>query len=155
DITIYDNHNSSACTNAGTFSRALEYEIDETAKVVTNTWEYRNTPDVFGFATGNNQRLPDGHRLIDWGIAHPSVTEVLTDNTKVFEMTFGPTFFTYRAFRFPWEAVPTWAPTLVLTDSLALTPTLYYSWNGATDVASYEIYGGYGAEPQTLVATQP
>ena len=148
NLTLFDNH------NPGPFSRAVEYQIDESNKVVTNTWQFRNTPDNYDFATGNAQRLPDGHTLIDWGISHPNVTEVLTDSTKLFEMVFQPDYFTYRAFRFPWAAVPYWAPTLVLTTSLSLTPTLYYSWNGATDVASYEIYGGAGPQPQTLIGTQ-
>jgi hypothetical protein len=42
----------------------------------------RPAVNVYGAFTGNNQRLPDGHRLIDWGLAQPSVTEVLTDGTK-------------------------------------------------------------------------
>jgi uncharacterized repeat protein (TIGR01451 family) len=146
DLTIFDNHNP-----AGP-SRAVEYQIDEVNKVVTNTWQYRNTPDISAIATGNNQHLPDGQRLIDWGFGHPNVTEVMTDGTKLFEMDLAPGYISYRAFRFPWAAVPTWDPLLVLTGT---TPTLYYSWNGATDVASWEVYGGFGSQPQSLVGTQP
>lgn len=147
DLSMFDNHNT-----AGP-SRALEYQIDESARVVTNTWQFSNSPPEFGPFTGDNQYLPDGHRLIDWGFAHPNVTEVLTDGTKLFEMTFAPNYFSYRAFRFPWAAVPSWDPTLVVvTDTV--TPTLYYSWNGATDVASYEIYGGWGPAPTNLLGTQ-
>ena len=146
DLTIFDNH------NPGPASRAVEYKIDENARVVTNTWQYQNSPGVYGFAMGDTQRLPDGHTLIGWGIGHPNVTEVLTDGTKVFELLLDPAFVSYRAFRFPWAAVPAWDPTLVLTGTI--TPTLYYSWNGATDVASYEIYGGIGTQPQLLLSAQ-
>jgi Arylsulfotransferase (ASST)/Bacterial Ig-like domain len=147
NLTFFDNH------GLGPFSRAVEYQIDENAKVVTNTWQYHNSPDDYALAMGNTQRLPDGHTLIGWGFGHPNVTEVLTDGTKVFEMAFDPHYQSYRTFRFPWMAVPSWDPTLVLTGTL--TPTLYYSWNGATDVASYEIYGGFGSAPSVLLGTQP
>src|SRR5579859_361517 len=149
DITLFDNHN----LGPDAYSRAVEYQIDENAKVVTETWEYRNFPDIVVPFTGNNQRLPDGHRLIDWGFGHPNVTEVLTDGTTLFEMTFSPAYFSYRAFRFPWAATPAWDPTLVVITG-TVPPTLYYSWNGATDVASYEIYGGVGPTPTTLLGTQ-
>ena len=49
--------------------------------------------------------------------------------------------------------MPEWNPTLVLSGTI--TPTLYYSWNGATDVASYDIYGGLGQEPNVLLSNQP
>lgn len=153
DLSMFDNHDDhtqGSCT-FNTFSRAVEYQIDETAKVVTNTWQFRNNPDQFGPFTGNNQLLPDGHRLIDWGYSYPNVTEVLTDGTKLFEMQFAQPYFSYRAFRFPWSAVPGFDPTLVLTGT---DPTLYYSWNGATDVATYQILGGWGPTPMNLVGTQ-
>jgi hypothetical protein len=147
NLTLFDNHNPGP-------SRAVEYQIDESAKVVTNTWEYHNTPGEFGPAMGNAQRLPDGHTLIGWGFGHPNVTEVMTDGTKLFELALDPGYESYRALRFPWSAVPAWDPTLVVVTN-TVPATLYYSWNGATDVASYEIYGGYGPQPQTLLGTQP
>ena len=148
DVTMFDNH------NPGPYSRAVEYQLDEFNKTADLVWQFRNSPDNYGFATGNNQRLPDGHRLIGWGLSTPNVTEVLTDGTKLFEMAFGPPFYSYRSYRFPWSAVPAWAPELVaITDTV--TPTLHYSWNGATDVAYYEIFAGRNPSRLTLVATQP
>jgi hypothetical protein len=147
NVTLYDNH------NPGPFSRAVEYQLNEFTKTADNVWQYRNSPDEYGFATGNFQRLPEGHRLIGWGLGTPNVTEVLTDGTKLFEMSFGAPYFSYRFYRFPWSAVPAWGPDLVaITDTV--TPTLHYSWNGATDVAYYEIWAGHGPQHFTLAATQ-
>jgi hypothetical protein len=147
DITLFDNHYPGPC------SRAAEYQLDEVNKTADNIWQYRNTLDEYNSVTGNNQRLPDGHSLIGWGFGQPDVTEIMTDGTKLFEMALDPAYLSYRAFRFPWAAVPAWDPTLVVITN-TLTPTLYYSWNGATDVASYEIYGGNGATTTSLVGTQ-
>ncbi|MEP7357535.1 MAG: aryl-sulfate sulfotransferase [Anaerolineales bacterium] len=151
-VTLFDNHNSSP----GVFSRAAEYLLDEEAitKTATLVWQYRNTPNDYASAMGNVQRLPDGHTLIGWGAGIPNVTEVLTDGAKLFEMKFVSTHRSYRAFRSPWSAVPAWAPALVvITDTV--TPTLHYSWNGATDVAAYRILGGRGAGTFVLVGTHP
>jgi hypothetical protein len=146
NITLFDNHN----LGPGSFSRAVEYELDEVAitKTATLVWQYRNTPDDFANAMGSVQRLPDGHTFIGWGAGIPNATEVLTDGTKLFEMRVDPAYRTYRQFRFEWSALPAAPPALVvITDTV--TPTLHYSWNGATDVAYYEILAG--RNPQHLL----
>ncbi len=53
------------------FSRAVEYSMNETAKTVTQVWQFRHTPDVVAVALGSVQRLPNGNTLIGWG-ATPS-----------------------------------------------------------------------------------
>ena len=80
------------------------------------------------------------------------VTEVSPTGTKLFELDLVP-HFDYRAFRFPWHGFPTTLPTLVV-QTTTLTTTLTYSWNGATDIASYRIYGGFQPRPTTLIGTQ-
>ena len=35
-----------------------------------------------------------------------------------------------------------------------LTTTLYYSWNGATEVAAYHIYAGTTSDPRMLIDVQ-
>ena len=82
-----------------------------------------------------------------------TVTEVKPDGSKAFELTFGAPQVTYRAFRFPWEGNPATPPTLVLQKTSSAI-TLTYSWNGATDIASYRVYSGPQAGPTTLIATQ-
>ena len=59
----------------------------------------------------------------------------------------------YRAFRFPWHGYPTTPPTLVaVTNTLPIS--LYYSWNGATEVVSYTVSGGTLADAMTDFAVQ-
>lgn len=105
NITLFDNGNF----HSPPFSRAAEYELDERQKTATLVWQFRNTPDVFGSAMGYVQRLDNGNTLIGWGAANPTVTEVRPDGAKVFELTFAPGIFSYRAYRFPWkpEILPT------------------------------------------------
>ena len=98
-ITLFDNGNC----QSPQYSRALEYDLDETNKVATLKWEYRSTPDIYGFATGNVQRLSSGSTLINWGFA-AMVTELDPLGNKELEFGFGVVnMITYRAFRFPWK----------------------------------------------------
>jgi hypothetical protein len=145
-ITLFDNRTSLAPN----YSRAVEYALDEAGKIANLVWQYRNTPDSYAMATGNNQRLPNGNTLISWGTTS-LVTEVKPDNSKAFEAQFPRT--NYRAFRFPWHATPTVPPVLV-QQTQGLTTTLTYSWNGATEVAEYRVYGGSTPHPTTLIAIQ-
>lgn len=91
---------------ARTFSRAVEYDIDEEAGTATLVWSYDQGQEVFGVFTGSVQRLDDGNTLIGWGTASPVATEVDASGTKLWELTAAAPdgnddYWTYRAFRFP------------------------------------------------------
>ncbi|MCB0165380.1 MAG: aryl-sulfate sulfotransferase [Anaerolineae bacterium] len=161
-ITLFDNGND----REPPYSRVVEYQLDEINKTATLISEYRNKPDIFASALGSAQRLSNGNILIGWGngpnsdekagwdnVRPPNVTEVNPDGTKVFELTFAPPNVSYRAFRFPWQGQPVTRPTLVVQTDGA-TATLSYSWNGATEIATYHIYGGAAPKPTTLINTQ-
>ena len=100
-LTLFDNGNF----RLPEFSRGVEYAIDEVLKTATLVWQYRLNPDVFAFATGSVQRLPNGNTLIGWGNANPTLTEVAADGSLVSELTFDPGIGSYRAFRFEWPPV--------------------------------------------------
>jgi hypothetical protein len=95
NFTLYDNGNF----HNPPFSRAVEYKMDETAKTMTLVWEYRNTPSIYGPATGYVERLSDGNTLIGWGITHPTVSEVTAQGDKTLELTYPQNVYTYRAFK--------------------------------------------------------
>ena len=75
------------------------------------------------------------------------MTEVSPDNQTLFELIFDEPYVSYRAFRFPWQGTPATPPALAYKLD-GNTLILGYSWNGATDVASYQVYGG--TSPQSL-----
>jgi hypothetical protein len=73
-----------------TYSRAVEYQLDETNMTATLVWEFRHTPDISAPCTGSLKRFANGNTLIDWGCAVPTrgtiVTEVSPAGNVVFEM---------------------------------------------------------------------
>jgi hypothetical protein len=158
NITLFDNR-----TNAlPAYSRAVEYAIDEENFTITKIWEYINPYNTYGAYMGNVQRLPNGHTLIGWGSgpsANPNpvfenITEVEADGTKVFEMSAPSPYVSYRSFRYEWHAIPFWNPKLIVENNTGET-SLYFSWNGATDIIEYKVYGGTKniPIPNTLLAT--
>ncbi len=150
NITLYDNREG----QTPSYSRAVEFALDEAQKLATVVWQHRNVPDTYGAWLGNAQRLPNGNTIIGWGSTTPTLSEVTPEGETAFELTFGWPIVSYRAFRFPWTGTPKWPPALVM-QSEGSTNTLYYSWNGATEVATYKIYAGGTPNSMTLMASQP
>ena len=145
DITVFDNHGTPENPAP---SRGVEYRIDEVHRAVTQVWSYTPSSPVFATYLGNVQRLPDGNTFLSWGAPYTksgynflTMTELTPYNRTVFEFTFDQPYVSYRAFLFPWHGSPTSQPALAFkTDGNALV--LGYSWNGATDVAGYRVFGG-------------
>lgn len=146
-LTLFDNGNQ----RGPQYSRAVEYAIDETAKTLTRVWQYPADQSLFSAFMGSAQRLGNGNTLIGWG-GLPLVSEILPDGTKAFELSLGA--LSYRAFRYTWEATPTWPPSVVLSHSAdPTTATIYSSWNGATGVSAYAIEAGPAANAMSLITT--
>ena len=143
NLSIFDNRTN----QMPSFSRAIEFSLDENVLTATRVSELRTTPDTYSFAMGNAQRLPDGGTVIGWGTAG-RVTELDTSGTPVFDLSLA--LWNYRAFRMPWVGHPTWTPTLVVQEENG-KHRLAYSWNGATEIASYRVYGGSAPHPATLI----
>jgi hypothetical protein len=99
NILLFDNGN----LHSPSYSRAVEYALDEQAMTATLVWEYRHDPDIFARTRGTVQRLPNGNTLIGWGGASlngdRAATEVRPDKSIVFEMTFPPGMYAYGAYR--------------------------------------------------------
>lgn len=96
NIILFDNGNYHIPQN----SRAVEYILDESNKIATKVWEYKNTPFIYGNAMGFAQRLENGNTLISWGSTNPTFTEVKPDGSKALEISFSTGVFSYRVFKY-------------------------------------------------------
>ena len=106
--TIFDNGN----LHTPSFSRGLEYELDENAKTATLIWEFNNDPKTYARAMGSTLKLENDNVLIGWGLHYNnrSVSEIKQDGTVALELFLPDTIYNYRAFKFPWN------PTLLITE---------------------------------------
>ena len=136
NITLFDN----GTAHNPPHSRAIEYAIDEVAKTATRVWMYPDDTSEYSSIMSNIQRLTNGNSMIGWGNTL-KLTEVQSDGTVALEMLLSGS--TYRAFRFPWSAIPAEAPRAVVQyDADPTAVTIYTSWNGATDISSYDVFAG-------------
>jgi hypothetical protein len=156
NLTIFDNR-----SQYSNYARAVEYELDEENFTAHRVWEFRQEYPGGSAAMGNAQRLPNGNTFIGWGGMYPTLTEAKPDGSVAFELEFGgyitPTLsrVSYRAFRYPWVGDPQWPPRLVVSQVASDSLQLNYSWNGATDVASYNVYAGETATSMNFVENVP
>jgi len=113
NLTMIDNGNNNPNVGGGDvpvrpYTRAVEYELDETAMTATRVWEYRHDPDIFVGNFGSVQRLDNGNTVIGWGAASmtgsPAITEVDASGTVISELSFDRLLLaSYRAYRFDWN----------------------------------------------------
>jgi hypothetical protein len=157
NITLFDNR-SQRDDSTYTYSRAVEYELDEIGYVAKLVWEYRG--DNLAHGMGNAQRLPNGNTMIGWGTANPALTEVKPNGDKALEMILAPLedpsllHISYRAFRSAWVGNPQTTPMLIAKNEAPGMTSLYYSWNGATEITAFEVYGGEEPDQLMLLETQ-
>jgi hypothetical protein len=130
NIILYDNGNY----HTPTFSRAAEYTINEINYTATLVWQFRNTPDYYGFSMGFAQRLPNGNTLISWGSTSPTLTEVRPNGTKALQMTFPSGVYTYRAFKYDWNLVSINQDPDITVRSFSLSQNYPNPFNPSTNI---------------------
>ncbi|HYZ03938.1 MAG TPA: arylsulfotransferase family protein [Rubrobacter sp.] len=138
-ITIFDN----GSVNKDVQSRGIVVEIDEAAMSATFVGEYTHPDKIFSDTQGNVQVLPNGNVFMGWG-SEPYFSEFSKDGELLFDASFPSELESYRAFRFPWKGQPQDEPALVTEQGPEDEVTLYVSWNGATEVATWQVLAGSG-----------
>ncbi len=106
NIVILDNGNLSQIFlgTADPTSRAIEIEINEATEDATIVWEYVLPTNLFGFASGNTQKLENGNYLITTVGGGGTSLEVNANGDIVWEANLNlslPSGAVYRAMRVP------------------------------------------------------
>jgi hypothetical protein len=121
-------------------SRALSIWLHPKSMTATLTRAYSHNPPVLSVSEGNMQLLPNGNVFVGFGAA-PDFTEYSSTGRQLFTARFIYPVQFYRAYRFPWWGQPAGQPSIAVTPTTAGS-TVYASWNGATDVASWRVLAG-------------
>jgi len=120
----------------------LVLRIDQRQKRATLVRSYRHPKRLLSPFEGNAQFLPNGHVFVGWG-GWPYISELDRNGRVLFDAYFGhgkkpgEDADTYRAYRFAWRGHPTDAPAVAVANG-----KIYVSWNGATDVAKWQLLSG-------------
>jgi hypothetical protein len=149
-ITIFDN--GILNVNDQSYGRVLELDMEKMR--ATRVREYAHPDKVLSETQGNVQMLPNGNVFIGWG-SEPVLSEFASDGELLLSANFPPEAESYRAFRFPWSGQPDDDPALAVASDPEDVATLYASWNGATEVATWEVLAGPNPEELEVVASVP
>jgi hypothetical protein len=149
-ITVFDNGSA----NTGEQSRGAVIEIDEKAMKATLVREYTHPDKLLSITQGNVQVLPDGNVFIGWG-SSPVVSEFSQDNNVQFDAQFPTESESYRAFRYPWKGYPKYAPAIAAESDHDDRVKIYASWNGATEVETWQVMAGEGPRKLKELASTP
>jgi Arylsulfotransferase (ASST) len=149
-LTVFDNGNMNEVDQ----SRAVVLELDEKAMTARLIREYTHPDKVRSATQGNVQVLPNGNVFVGWGSA-PALSEFSHDGRLRFSAAFPTEGESYRAFRFPWKGRPPEDPALVAKRGPEDNVTLYVSWNGATEVATWQVLAGPDPDRLEEIASAP
>jgi hypothetical protein len=138
-ISLFDNGPRAA--GARPESRAIVLAVDQRRRQVTLKRDLRHGRPLFAFATGSNQLLPNGSRLVTWGITG-WFTEYDRDGHVCLDAHLPQQGQNYRVFRFPWVGRPTVRPAFKAYRQGAGAARLYASWNGSTALAAWRLETG-------------
>src|SRR5918995_1335609 len=143
-ISIFDNGSlvfENGTPKAVEESRAIVLELDEERMKASLVREYTHPEKQYADAAGNMQVLPNGNVFVGWGRGL-AISEFSNDGELLFDATLLRKNESYRAFRFPWRGSPSDQPAAMAERTSEKELELYASWNGATEVAAWEVLAG-------------
>jgi hypothetical protein len=141
ELTLFDNAESNQELEGEVQSRGMVLALDEDAQTATLVSEITHPTEVLSISQGNMQVLPNGNVFVGWGSA-PVFSEFDADGNLIFNGRFPQGANTYRAYRFPWVGTPGAPPDVAVQTGLGDDMTVFVSWNGATEVATWEVLAG-------------
>ena len=101
---------------------------------------FKHPLGLLSSSQGNVETLPNGNLFVGWG-SQRYFTEFDAQGKVVFDGHLARGNDNYRAFRFPWVGTPSTPPKVVASPAAATT-TARVCWNGATEVARWQLLGG-------------
>jgi hypothetical protein len=151
-MTLFDNR-IAAPSQPGQ-SRAIKLEVNEARKRVSLLRGYKH-PSRPGVPNKGGARMQaNGNLLVGWG-AVPRITEYTRRGRIVFDARFaGANDGSYRAIRADWVGKPTTRPAIA-ADRRGSRVAVWASWNGATEVAAWEVLGGASRDALVALASEP
>jgi hypothetical protein len=96
----------------------------------------------------------NGNVFVGWGSA-PVFSEFSYEGVLLFSAAFPTEGESYRAFRFPGSGQSTDEPAVATESGSEDEVTLYASWNGATEVTTWQVLAGSGPDKLELLGSAP
>jgi Arylsulfotransferase (ASST) len=124
-------------------SRGLLLNVDASTGQCSLLRAYTSPFQLQANNRGSMQVLPDGSVLIGWG-SEPYFSEFTASGQQVLSARLPHGDSLYRVFAVDWTGTPDGAPAVVARPAGSGGTVVYMSWNGATEVASWQVSAGSG-----------
>jgi hypothetical protein len=135
-------------------SRGVLLKPDFATKTVALVSAFTNpTHTLSAAAQGNTLALPEGDWLMGYGNL-PNFTEYSSTGAVLLDGTLGKGVQSFRTYLSPWSGHPTTPPAIAASRS-GSSVTVHTSWNGATEVASWQLLIGESSGTLAPVETVP
>jgi hypothetical protein len=146
-ISVFDN---GAPPSPGRAARAIVLNVNDATKTVSLAKSFQRSNPLHSPSQGSVQQLPNGNFMVGWGGDTPFFNEYTpTGGVALDAHLKPPSVDSYRVFRFPWTGHPDTTPDVAAVKTKKGNTTVYASWNGATEVAKWEILAD-GASVKTV-----
>ncbi len=152
-ITIFDDGSNGKNPPTEDHSRGIRLAVSETAMTADLAVAYSDPP-ILAKSQGSMQPLDNGDVLVGWG-DQPYFTEFRADGTIAMDGRLPDAAPSYRALRFDFPGQGDGGPTVAAAPLGDGSSMVHASWNGATDVAEWEVLAGDSAGALNAVASQP
>jgi hypothetical protein len=156
-VTVFDDH-CCQLTGGGTSvaptgpSRGLVLDLNQSTHLATLAAQYGEREGFKSEYMGDTQPLANSNTFVGWGSA-PYFTEYSPTGKLLLEAEFPGSDLSYRTMVEPWVGLPLTAPAVATRPAGAAT-TVYASWNGATELASWRVIAAAGGGRLRAVATK-
>ncbi len=152
-ITFFDN---GAFPQVHRQSRAIEVKLDMTHMTATLVRSYEHQNPLVAGSQGNVQALTGGDWMVGWGQAG-YLSEVNAAGQVLFNAHLPPSWESYRTFALPWSGRPVSPPAVAVVAARGAggAADVYASWNGATEVASWQVLAGSSASTLKPAGSAP
>jgi hypothetical protein len=151
EISVFDN---GAVPKVHPQSRGVILAINPTAKTDTLVGQFEHPTPLSAGSQGGMQAQENGNMFIGWG-AEPYFSEYSASGALLLDAHLPKAAQSYRGYRFQWIGYPTGVPDVAASAGAGATTNVYASWNGATQIASWQVLSGATSSQLAVSASAP
>jgi hypothetical protein len=134
ELTLFNDNNNTYRNHP---SEGMVLRLDTLTHRARLVHAYRHHPALYAVVLGSMQLLANGNVLVGWG-SEPYFSEYSSSGRKLLDVEWSGTAQSYRTlFTDKWVGTPYYPPRGAVRGG-----TVYASWNGATEVARWEVLAG-------------
>jgi hypothetical protein len=133
-------------------SRVIVLSLDlphKTAKLLSS---FDHSKPLIAPSQGDFQPLLAGNWFVGWG-QEPYFSEFTPEGRLLFDAHLPAAYQSYTVLKFPWSGAPPQPPRLAVRAGAHGGLVAYASWNGATEVAQWQLLGGPSTQALAPIAT--